>query len=47
MLYNTTENNEELLKYAVDNGMINLSYVQEQIEMNRERHIEVYYLTAG
>lgn len=27
--------NEELLKYAVDNGMIDLSYVQEQIEMSK------------
>ena len=27
--------NEELLKYAVENGMIDLSYVQEQVEMNR------------
>lgn len=30
---------EELLKYAVENGMINLSYVQEQIEMNKRNEI--------
>ena len=29
----------ELLKYAVDNGMINLSYVQEQIEMNKRTEL--------
>lgn len=29
----------ELLKYAVDNGMINLSYVQEQIEMNKRKEL--------
>lgn len=29
--------NDELLKYAVDNGMIDLSYVQEQIEMNKRK----------
>ena len=33
------KNNEELLKYAVDNGMINLSYVQEQIEMNKREEL--------
>lgn len=30
---------DELLKYAVDNGMIDLSYVQEQIEMNKRREL--------
>lgn len=29
--------NDELLKYAVENGMIDLSYVQEQIEMNKRK----------
>lgn len=29
----------ELLKYAVDNGMIDLSYVQEQIEMNKRKEL--------
>lgn len=31
--------NEELLKYAVENGMIDLSYVQEQIEMNKRKEL--------
>lgn len=31
--------NEELLKYAVDNGMIDLSYVQEQIEMKKRKDL--------
>ncbi len=31
------ENNNELLKYAVDTGIIDLSYVQEQIEMNKRK----------
>lgn len=30
---------EELLKYAIDNGMIDLSYVQEQIEMNKRNEL--------
>lgn len=30
---------EELLKYAIDNGMIDLSYVQEQIEMRRKKEL--------
>ncbi len=30
---------EELLKYAVENGMINLSYVQEQIEMKEKEKL--------
>lgn len=29
----------ELLKYAVENGMINMSYVQEQIEMNKRKEL--------
>lgn len=29
--------NDELLKYAIDNGMIDVSYVQEQIEMNKRK----------
>ena len=29
----------ELLKYAVENGMIDLSYVQEQIEMNKRKEL--------
>lgn len=33
------DNKEELLKYAVANGMIDLSYVQEQIEMNRRKEL--------
>lgn len=32
-------NTNELLKYAVENGMINLSYVQEQIEMNKRKEL--------
>lgn len=31
------ENKDDLLKYAVENGMIDLSYVQEQVEMNRRK----------
>ena len=30
---------EELLKYAIDNGMIDLSYVQEQIEMSKRNEL--------
>ncbi len=33
------ENKDELLKYAIANGMIDLSYVQEQIEMNRRKEL--------
>lgn len=33
------ENKDELLKYAIANGMIDLSYVQEQIEMNKRKTI--------
>ena len=29
----------ELLKYALEHGMINMSYVQEQIEMNKRREL--------
>ena len=29
----------ELLKYAVENGMIDISYVQEQIEMNKRNEL--------
>ena len=32
-------NNEELLKYAIENDMIDLSYVQEQIEMNKRSEL--------
>ena len=31
--------NDELLKYAVENGMIDLLYVQEQIEMNKRKEL--------
>ncbi len=31
--------NDELLKYAVENGMIDLSYVQEQIEMTKRKEL--------
>lgn len=37
--YNVMKKQEELLKYAVDNGMIDLSYVQEQIEMKKREEI--------
>ena len=30
---------DELLKYAIENGMIDLSYVQEQVEMNRRKEL--------
>lgn len=33
------ENKEELLKYAFENGMIDLSYVQEQIEMKKREEL--------
>lgn len=33
------ENQNDLLKYAVENGMINLSYVQEQIEMKEKEKL--------
>ena len=29
----------ELLQYAVENGMIDMSYVQEQIEMNKRKEL--------
>lgn len=32
-------NNEELLKFAIEHGMIDTSYVQEQIEMNRRKEL--------
>lgn len=31
--------NDDLLKYAVQNGIINLSYVQEQVNMNRRKEL--------
>lgn len=31
--------NDDLLKYAIDNGMIDVSYVQEQIEMKRRNEL--------
>lgn len=31
--------NDNLLKYAIENDMIDLSYVQEQIEMNKRREL--------
>ena len=31
--------NDELLKYAVENGMIDLSYVQEVIEMKKRKEL--------
>ncbi len=31
--------NDDLLKYAVENGMIDLSYVQKQIEMNKRKEL--------
>lgn len=33
------DNKSELLKFALDNGMIDLSYVQEQIEMNKRKEL--------
>ena len=30
---------DELLKYAVENGIIDLLYVQEQIEMNKRKEL--------
>ena len=30
---------QELLQYALDHGMINMSYVQEQIEMNKRKEL--------
>ena len=29
----------ELLKYALEHGMINMSYVQEQMEMNKRKEM--------
>ena len=29
----------ELLQYALEHGMINMSYVQEQMEMNKRREL--------
>lgn len=31
--------NDDLLKYAIENGMIDLSYVQEQIEMSKRKEL--------
>ena len=39
LLHNVMDKNEELLKYAIENGMINISYVQEQIEMNKRKEL--------
>lgn len=30
---------EDLLKYAVEHGMIDLSYVQEQVDMNKRKEL--------
>ena len=32
-------NNDELLKYAIEHGMINMSNVQEQIKMNKRKEL--------
>ena len=32
-------NNQDILKYALEHGMINVSYVQEQMEMNERREL--------
>ena len=32
-------NSDELLKYALEHGMINMSDVQEQVEMNKREEI--------
>ena len=32
-------NNDELLKYALEHGMINMSYVQEQVNMNKRKEL--------
>lgn len=37
--YNIMDNKDELLKYAIENGMIDLSYVQEQIEMDKKKEL--------
>lgn len=35
--------NEEILKYAIENGMIDLSYVQDQIEMSeRKKYLQMH-----
>jgi len=42
--------NDELLKYAVDNGMIDLSYVQEQIKVKKREELlkkHPYSITHG
>lgn len=33
------EYNEEILKYATEHNMIDVSYVQEQMNMDREKEI--------
>ena len=32
-------NEQDVLKYALEHGMINVSYVQEQMEMNERREL--------
>ena len=32
-------NNDELLKYALEHGMIDMSYVQEQVQMNKRKEL--------
>lgn len=33
------ENHRELLNYAIEHGMINMSYVQEQVDMNKRKEL--------
>ena len=34
---------DEILKYALDNGMINLTYLQEQIDMKKRQDLLKQY----
>lgn len=34
-----SENDNDVLQYAIDNGIIDLQYIQQQIDMNKRRKI--------
>lgn len=48
--YNINQNLDDTLKYAIDSGIIDISYVQEQIEMSKRKDLlskHPYKITQG
>lgn len=38
MIYIDLQNNNDILKYAIENGMIDLSYIRGQVEMVEKKN---------